>query len=117
MRLNIREKRDMLGLTLEEIAKYVGVSKSTVCKWERGFIRNMRRDKIIKLAEILQASPIDFLLSEGYATNPDKEKKVSLNEKQKAEFCKFILSVFDIEVPDSAVIVLKDDCLTLTNSI
>ena len=57
----IYSRRRELGLTLEEIGNATGVSKSTVKKWENGFIANMRRDKIEKLAKVLQISPIVLL--------------------------------------------------------
>ena len=57
----IYTRRKELGLTLEEIGNATGVSKSTVKKWENGFIANMRRDKIGKLAKVLQISPIVLL--------------------------------------------------------
>ena len=57
----IYNRRKELGLTLEEIGNATGVSKSTVKKWENGFIANMRRDKIEKLANVLQISPIVLL--------------------------------------------------------
>lgn len=57
----IRERRLELGLTLENVGNYVGVSKSTVKKWESGSISNMRRDKIAKLSEILRISPIELM--------------------------------------------------------
>ncbi|MBR5251468.1 MAG: helix-turn-helix domain-containing protein [Oscillospiraceae bacterium] len=50
----IKERRKQLDITLEEIGEYVGVSKTTVQRWESGNISNMRRDRIKKLAEILQ---------------------------------------------------------------
>lgn len=50
----IRNRRKELGITLEEIGDYVGVSKTTVQRWESGNISNMRRDRIKKLSEILQ---------------------------------------------------------------
>lgn len=53
----IRARRTELGLTLEEVARVVGVGKSTVRKWETGYIENMRRDKIAKLAAALQTTP------------------------------------------------------------
>ena len=53
----LKERRIELGLTLEEVAKHVGVSKTTVSRWETGKISNMRRDKIGKLAEILKVRP------------------------------------------------------------
>lgn len=54
-------KRKELGLTLEEIGNAVGVSKSTVKKWETGFISNMKRDKIALLAEVLHVSPAELI--------------------------------------------------------
>ena len=53
----IRERRLELNLTLEDVARVVGVGKSTVRKWETGYIENMRRDKIAKLAEALHTTP------------------------------------------------------------
>lgn len=49
--------RTQKGLTLEELGNKVGVGKSTVRKWENGMIANMRRDKILKVAEALGTSP------------------------------------------------------------
>lgn len=71
----IANRRKELGLTLEEVANKVGVSKSTVKKWESGFIKNMRRDKMGLLAEALQLSPMDLLedapATDGYYDDPD----------------------------------------------
>ncbi len=39
----IKNRRLELGLTLEEVGKMVGVGKSTVMKWETGYIENMKR--------------------------------------------------------------------------
>lgn len=57
----IKEKRLQLGLTLEEVGRAVGVGKSTVKKWEDGFIANMRRDKIAKLSFVLELDPYVFI--------------------------------------------------------
>lgn len=54
----IFNRRKELGLTLEEIGKATGVSKSTVKKWENGFIANMRKDKIEFLAKALNIDPL-----------------------------------------------------------
>lgn len=50
----LKNRRLELGLTLEEVGNIVGVSKSTVMKWETGDIENMRRDKIALLAKALK---------------------------------------------------------------
>lgn len=54
----IRTRRNQLNMTLEYIGKQVGVGKSTVAKWERGDITNIRRDNIEKLASVLRVSPL-----------------------------------------------------------
>lgn len=54
----IKQRRLELHLTLEDVGKAVGVGKSTVKKWEDGFIANMKRDKIASLASVLQLNPI-----------------------------------------------------------
>lgn len=53
----IKVRRSALGLTLDDIARHVGVSGATVSRWESGDIENIRRDKIAKLAEVLQVTP------------------------------------------------------------
>lgn len=57
----IRIARKSKRLTLEEVANYVGVSKNTISKYERGIITNIRRDKIEKLATILNVSPVSLI--------------------------------------------------------
>ncbi len=60
----ISERRKELGLTLEEVGKIVGVSKSTVKKWEDGFISNMKRDKIALLSKALKLNPVVLITGE-----------------------------------------------------
>ena len=57
MAKRIKELRQEKGLTLEQVAKVVGVGKSTVRKWETGMIANMKRDKIADLAKALGTTP------------------------------------------------------------
>lgn len=37
----IKKRREELGLSLEQVANYVGVNSSTVSRWETGDINNM----------------------------------------------------------------------------
>ena len=60
----IKTRRKELGITLEDIGNYVGVSKATVQRWETGSISNMRRDRIKKLSEILRIAPEILLEAE-----------------------------------------------------
>ena len=57
----IKRLRVEKGMTLEQLGDKCGVGKSTVRKWENGMIKDMKRDKIAKLAEALNVSPSYFL--------------------------------------------------------
>ena len=57
----IHDRRIELGLTLEDVGNVVHVGKSTVKKWEDGFISNMKRDKIALLAKALQIDPVTLI--------------------------------------------------------
>jgi transcriptional regulator with XRE-family HTH domain len=57
MNEKIKTRREELGLTLQEIGDYLGVSKATVQRYESGEIKNLKLESIEKLAEILKISP------------------------------------------------------------
>lgn len=67
----IRQLREQLGLTQDEVANIVGVSKSTVSKWESGHIENMKRDKISLLAKALNVSPLYIMGLDDSLSEPD----------------------------------------------
>ena len=91
MKDKIKQRREELGLTLEEVGNIVGVGKSTVRKWETGDIANMRRDKIAKLAVALRTSPAYLL---GYdevekAADPKVDGLSPLEARLLDMFCQF----------------------------
>lgn len=53
----IKDLRIAHGYTMESLANIVGVSKSTVAKWENGYVSNMRQDKVAILSKIYNVSP------------------------------------------------------------
>ena len=53
----LKNRRNELNLTMKELSAKVGVSEGTISRWESGEIANMKRDKIIALADALQISP------------------------------------------------------------
>lgn len=57
----IYNERKKHGLTLEQVGNAVGVSKSTVKKWETGYIANIKRDKIARLADVLRINPVTLI--------------------------------------------------------
>ena len=85
-------------ITLEELAKKVGLSKATVQRYENGIITNIPSDKIELLAEALETSP-GFIM--GWENDPDKyrldnrfgillKKEREKSKMTRAEFAKEI---------------------------
>ena len=78
MAQRIRELRKAKKLTLEQVARVVGVEKSTVRKWETGMIASMRWDKIASLAKALGTTPAYLMGNRGDtapAREPDPARK------------------------------------------
>ena len=57
----IKDKRIELGLSLQDLADLTGMSKSTLQRYETGYIRNIPIDKFELLAKALRSDPLDFL--------------------------------------------------------
>ena len=53
----IHDKREELGLSIEDFAQKVGVARQTVYKWEKGQVKNIDRDCISKMAGIFHCDP------------------------------------------------------------
>ncbi len=58
---NIRNRRKLMGYTLEDLAKRAGVSTTTILRYERGEIKTIGHDKIKKLADALDTTPEQLL--------------------------------------------------------
>lgn len=75
--INLKKRRLELGLTLKNVADIVGVTESTVRKWEVGIIANMKKNKLEKLANALQTT-IPYIL--GLEDNEDKKTSKIINK-------------------------------------
>ena len=75
--INLKKRRLELGMTLKNVADIVGVTESTVRKWEVGIIANMKKNKLEKLANALQTT-IPYIL--GLEDNEDKKTSKIVNK-------------------------------------
>lgn len=102
----IRTRRSALNLTLDDIGRHVGVSGATVSRWENGEIENIRRDKIAKLAEILQVTPAYLMgWEETIAQHEDKpidddlaiiqRERSKMTDKEKIKLMNILKANFD----------------------
>lgn len=71
----IKKRREELDLTLFDIATKIGVSEATVQRYESGKIRNIRQDKIVKLAAALKITPAELLGWDEVGQADAEEKK------------------------------------------
>lgn len=74
----VKALRLKYGFTMEVLAKKIGVSKSTIAKWENGYVDNMRQDNIIKLAETFNVSPLFILGCDDDSEQAKEEHIISL---------------------------------------
>ena len=75
----IRDRRTELRLTLNDISKRAGVSKATICRYEKGVILNIPSDRIERIAKALRCTPA-FLM--GWDEEPtDTTKLMALYER------------------------------------
>lgn len=57
----IYELRKKLNLTQAELGEKIGVQKAAIQKYEKGTVKNIKRDALIKLSEVLETTP-EYLL-------------------------------------------------------
>lgn len=100
MSIRIKELRQERGLTLEQVAKVVGVGKSTVRKWETGMIANMKRDKIASLAKALGTTP-------AYLMGWKDQKDIPQDKKDLSEGEQMMLDLFNQVPKDKQEMVIE----------
>lgn len=81
---NIKRRRAELELTLEEVAKIVGVSRQTIQRYENGVIANIPSNRIELLAKALRTS-ISYLMTgkDSVEINLSSIKNISPMPKKK----------------------------------
>lgn len=68
----IKALRKELNLTQEDIGKALGIQKAAVQKYEKGTVKNIKRENLIKLAKLLNTTP-EYIL--GWEELPENLKK------------------------------------------
>ncbi len=72
----LKRRRIEKQLTLDDVGRLVGVSAATISRWESGDIANMKRDKIVKLANALDISPAVIMGWDESTSNNDATKNI-----------------------------------------
>lgn len=88
----IRQHREQKGMTQKELAQLLGVSKSTVGKWETGAVRNLKVEVMHHVSKVLDIEPMALSGIAG-ADNHHQKIIASMFDFSKEEFeqvCDFI---------------------------
>ncbi len=108
---NIKFHRKELGLTQEQTAEHLGVSRQTLAKWERGeSLPDI--ENCIALADLFGIS-VDLLVRNVCLSNKSEEKKhifgySKISEKGEITLSQKCLDVFGLKTGD-AVLILGDE--------
>lgn len=73
---NIKKRRLCLGLTLEDVAQHVGISRQTAQKYESGVVINIPSNRLAKLAEVLKTTPSELM---GWDNRELSDENISSN--------------------------------------
>lgn len=79
----IKERRQALGLTQEELAQKVGLQKSAIAKYENGRVENIKRSMIAKMSDALQCKPSYLMGFDEDEVNIESEMMDTAYEKGK----------------------------------
>lgn len=78
----IREERLKHKMTMEELGDRLGVGKSAINKWEKGYVQNIKRPMIMKMSEIFGVSPAYLMGIDEY--DAPEEFETALRESEDA---------------------------------
>lgn len=81
MSMRIKELRQAKGYTLLQIANLLGVSESTVQRYESGAIANLKYDTAVELAALLGVHPA-YLLGWIDDPSPNRDAPLDLSEDE-----------------------------------
>ena len=82
----IKERRIRLNLSYQDLADKTGISKSTLQRYETGFIKNLPIDKLEILANALDTTPGYLMGWEKESTDSSFEYKTIKNPKDAMTF-------------------------------
>lgn len=68
----IKERREVIGMSLSELARKIDVPKSTLHRYENGFAGNLSAELVVPIAKVLHTTP-EYLL--GFSDIPSIEYK------------------------------------------
>lgn len=112
--IRIRERRKELGLTLEDVAQALGVSRQTIHKYETEKIKNIPSDKLEQLAKILNTTPVYLM---GWQNLMEDEALRLYDEKIDLENAGYKLKAIPSSVNEQVFSFGNNNCIPIYGTI
>lgn len=78
----MKSRREMLNMSYQTLSEKVGISKSTLQRYETGYIKNMPVDKLGDIAKALNVSPAYLMGWEDLPVTEHNDFRLSNIEKE-----------------------------------
>lgn len=72
----IKERRQAMKYTQEELAEKLGLQKSAIAKYENGRVENLKQNVIVRMAEILECDPA-YLMGWSDSMKSEESRRIS----------------------------------------
>ena len=59
--LYLQRRRRDLNITQDQMAEFLGYEKNTISRWENGKVTKIKKETLLKIAEILKVDLMDIL--------------------------------------------------------
>lgn len=88
----IEQKRKENNLSMEALGDLLGVGKSAINKWEKGYVQRISRPMIIKMAKIFDCDPAwlggysDSETSDNANTDSEDNKEIAVAVKKYKQY-------------------------------
>ena len=116
----IREKRKELRISADELANLLGVSRSTIFRYENGDIEKVPIDTLLLISKVLNTTLIYIM---GWENDDNKLEKIGPNHFHEIPICKHINSnypnlqsediegygMFDVDKPENFIAFQAND--------
>lgn len=93
----IKQRRKELGISADDLGEKLGVARSTVFRYENGFIEKVPVDVIKTIANALQTTPEYLMGWEEVQKNNDIQTDIVVRMRTDAEFYEVVKRIYEFD--------------------
>jgi repressor LexA len=93
----IKQRRKELGISADDLGEKLGVARSTVFRYENGFIEKVPVDVIKTIANALQTTPEYLMGWEEVQKNNDIQTDIVVRMRTDEEFYEVVKRIYELD--------------------